>query len=89
MYSDVLELDLSTVKSSAGPSRPHDRVDIARVGNRFNEACSQRGVAEKTVSVNIDGSEYELSHGAVAIAAVTSCTTATDPDDDRMRLDGS
>ena len=80
VYSDVLELDLSTVKSSAaGPSRPHDRADIARVGDRFNEACSQRGVAEKTVSVNIDGSEYELSHGAVAIAAVTSCTTATDP----------
>ncbi len=34
---------------------------------------------DRTVSVDIDGSSYELGHGAVAIAAVTSCTTATDP----------
>ena len=33
----------------------------------------------KRVAVNFMGTEYELTHGAIAIAAVTSCTTATDP----------
>lgn len=80
VYADVIELDLSTVKpSAAGPSRPHDRVDVTRVGARFDEICAQRGLSDRTVSVDIDGSSYELGHGAVAIAAVTSCTTATDP----------
>ena len=34
---------------------------------------------DKRVAVNFMGTEYELTHGAIAIAAVTSCTTATDP----------
>ena len=80
VYADVLELDLSSVAASAaGPSRPHDRVNIAEVGARFGEVRVERGLSEKAVSVIIDGVEHQLSHGAVAIAAVTSCTTATDP----------
>ena len=80
-YAKVLELDLSEVgRSIAGPSRPHDRIPLQNAQERFHAICDERGLdREKTVEVNIDGETYELSHGAIAIAAVTSCTTATDP----------
>ena len=85
VYADVVEIDLSSVKPSmAGPSRPHDRMDIANGKARFNEICAQRQLDETVrAAVTLDGETYELTHGAIAIAAVTSCTTATDP---RMML---
>lgn len=80
VYSKVLEIDLSSVtRSVAGPSRPHDRIDVTRAKQAFDRICSERKLdTEKTVEVNILGETQELSHGALAIAAVTSCTTATD-----------
>ncbi len=80
-YADVIELDLSTVERAiAGPSRPHDRIVLAEAHDRFQEICSERELDRtKTVSVDVQGTSYELTHGALAIAAVTSCTTATDP----------
>ena len=79
-YAKVLKLDLSTVgRSVAGPSRPHDRIDLAKVKDRFEAICSERSLdRSKTVSVDVLGQRYEITHGALAIAAVTSCTTATD-----------
>ena len=79
-YTDVVEIDLSRIRPSmSGPSRPHDRFDIAEGKARFDEICHERelnmGASE---SVSLLGQEYRLSHGAIAIAAVTSCTTATD-----------
>ncbi len=80
-YSQVLSLDLSTVKRSvAGPARPHDRMDFERVQDHFHQICKQRNLdLTKMVTVDLFGSTYELHSGAIAIAAVTSCTTATDP----------
>lgn len=84
-YSEVIEFDLSEVKPSmSGPSRPHDRFDIAEAGGQFKRISTNRdrdGSARATV--HVAGAEHELRDGAVAIAAVTSCTTATDP---RMML---
>ena len=79
-YSKVLELDLSKVQRSvAGPYRPHDRIDLADVKNRFSQLCNDRSLdCSKKVSVDVLGQNYEVTHGALAIAAVTSCTTATD-----------
>lgn len=79
-YSKVLELDLSKVQRSvAGPSRPHDRIDLGDVKNRFSQLCNDRSLdCSKKVSVDVLGQNYEVTHGALAIAAVTSCTTATD-----------
>ena len=81
VYSDVLELDLGAVaRSVAGPSRPHDRISLTRAKERFEEICGERGLdLGKTVSVEAGGAQHKLTHGALAIAAVTSCTTATDP----------
>lgn len=80
VYSKVLELDLSSVtRSVAGPSRPHDRIDVAKVKQSFEAICAQRNLdTQKTVEVELLGEKYALTHGALAIAAVTSCTTATD-----------
>ena len=84
-YSEVIELDLgSIVGSMAGPSRPHDRFDVANGKARFHEICDERGLDEgASAQVVLGGETHELTHGAIAIAAVTSCTTATDP---RMML---
>lgn len=81
IYSEVLDLDLSEVKmSAAGPSRPHDLVAFSDIQKRFQDVSSERGLdLDKRVAANIYGVEESLGHGAVAIAAVTSCTTATDP----------
>ncbi len=80
VYSKVLELDLSSVtRSVAGPSRPHDRIDVAKAKQSFEAICAQRNLdTQKTVEVELLGEKYALTHGALAIAAVTSCTTATD-----------
>ncbi|WP_165246566.1 aconitate hydratase AcnA [Adlercreutzia sp. ZJ141] len=80
-YSDVVEIDLSEVtRNVAGPSRPHDRIALADTHGRFEAVCEQRGLdRSKAVDVSVAGQTHRLSHGAIAIAAVTSCTTATDP----------
>lgn len=80
VYSKVLKLDLSSVtRSVAGPSRPHDRIDVARAKQTFETICANRNLdKEKVVEVELLGETHKLTHGALAIAAVTSCTTATD-----------
>lgn len=85
VYSEVIEIDLSTVAPSmAGPSRPHDRFDIAEGQRRFQEICAERDVnACAHALVLKNGETWDVQHGHIAIAAVTSCTTATDP---RMML---
>ena len=84
-YAEVIELDLGSVERSlAGPSRPHDRIPLSGVRDRFLAVCAERGLdGDKRVSVEVGGEAREIGHGAIAIAAVTSCTTATDP---RMML---
>lgn len=81
LYSEVIELDLSTVKRNlAGPSRPHDLIVADEAREAFYAVCDDRGLAlDITVPVEVSGSVFDLTHGALAIAAVTSCTTATDP----------
>ena len=77
-YARTLELDLGTVEPSlAGPSRPHDRVGVSGVRERFESAATAAG-RDLSERVEVEGIG-ELGHGAIAIAAITSCTTATDP----------
>jgi aconitate hydratase len=124
-YSQVVELDLSSVEPSlAGPRRPQDRVPLreakqafvdslptfgADYGNSHDEAVAetfpasdplasagpgheaeQAGAAVSTgprivlaeraaVEVAVDGETFELDHGAVVIAAITSCTNTSNP----------
>lgn len=81
IYADVIEIDLSAIdRCLAGPSRPHDRISLSAMKQRFDEICRERSLdTTQTVDVDVLGVPYALTHGAIAIAAVTSCTTATDP----------
>jgi aconitate hydratase len=121
-YSEVVELDLSSVEPSlAGPRRPQDRVPLATAKEAFVEALGTFGVdyanntydkevadsfpasdvptgdgtheaeestgavatashaAPAAVRVELDGEEFELDHGSVVIAAITSCTNTSNP----------
>ncbi len=78
VYARTLELDLGSVEPSlAGPSRPHDRVTIAGLRQRFEDSARAAG-RDLSERVEVEGAGA-LGHGAIAIAAITSCTTATDP----------
>ena len=81
-YARTVTLDLSSVEPClAGPSRPHNRVSVSGLKQRFEKASSEHGhrMTDAAQEVSLGGSTYALTHGAIAIAAITSCTTATDP----------
>ena len=78
-YSSTLELDLGSVRPSlAGPKRPQDRVDVADMGRAFDEAL-ELGGGRDNGRVPVDGTDYDLGHGDVVIAAITSCTNTSNP----------
>jgi aconitate hydratase len=80
-YDDLMELDLATIEPSlAGPRRPQDRVALGGVRQAFRTAFPDRVAAAAAPSrVSIDGEEVDMTHGAVAIAAITSCTNTSNP----------
>jgi aconitate hydratase len=124
-YSEVVELDLSSVEPSlAGPRRPQDRVPLREAkqsfveslgsfgvdyGNEHDEAVAEsfpasdppatvdpgHGVLSRAAQVEVgavtlaerpeaemvslDGDEFQLDHGSVVIAAITSCTNTSNP----------
>ena len=81
-FSETLSLDLSTVVPSlAGPKRPQDRVPLSAAKSMFNEAlATYTDEPRKTVSAVLsNGETVELGHGAVTIAAITSCTNTSNP----------
>ncbi|WP_421994924.1 aconitate hydratase AcnA [Roseococcus sp.] len=84
VFTDTLELDLSTVEPSmAGPKRPQDRVALGSVGTSFAKdlAAGTMGVPgdEANKRVDVQGEKYDLGHGDVVIAAITSCTNTSNP----------
>jgi aconitate hydratase len=89
-FTETLELDLGTVEPSlAGPKRPQDRVPLGRMKATFQQALiapvKERGFGlaagdtSKTVTVQFNGKKTEIGHGAVVIAAITSCTNTSNP----------
>jgi len=105
VYSEYLELDLSTVVPSiAGPKRPQDRIELSKAKEQFqrdlptyapelnqvdeaeresfpaSDAPAISSSASRTFSVtDSEGRTFELFHGAVAIASITSCTNTSNP----------
>ncbi|ABQ29440.1 MAG: aconitate hydratase AcnA [Rhodospirillales bacterium] len=83
VFSDTLELDLSTVEPSlAGPKRPQDRVALSQASSAFEaELTKGLGVpADKAgVTAEVKGKNFSLTHGDVVIAAITSCTNTSNP----------
>jgi aconitate hydratase len=79
IYSDTLELDLSTVEPSvAGPKRPQDRVSLRDAGRSFTEALPSLLAPGASASPTKRG-DQALTHGSVVIAAITSCTNTSNP----------
>ncbi|MGE0445498.1 MAG: aconitate hydratase AcnA, partial [Vicinamibacterales bacterium] len=87
IYSETIELDLSTVEPSlAGPKRPQDRVALNRAKPAFAAALpSMQGPAKAkpaaaaTAVAVADPVLEQLDHGAIVIAAITSCTNTSNP----------
>ena len=89
-YTKTLHLDLATVEPSlAGPKRPQDRIPLTRMKEAFNDSLTapvgktgfglSPGDLGRTGTVSANGQSTEINHGAVVIAAITSCTNTSNP----------
>jgi aconitate hydratase len=77
-FSATLQLDLATVEPTvAGPKRPQDRVPLRQAKSSFTKIIE--GQPAKRARVQSNGDSFELSSGAVVIAAITSCTNTSNP----------
>ena len=82
VFTDTLELDLSTIEPSlAGPTRPEGRVPLSRAAAEFKDAMTNF-YGKKTAldfRAKVEGANFDLGHGDVVIAAITSCTNTSNP----------
>ncbi|HEY5907664.1 MAG TPA: aconitate hydratase AcnA, partial [Vicinamibacteria bacterium] len=88
VFSDTLALDLDAVEPSlAGPKRPQDRVALSQMKSAFHQALSAPvkdrgfglGEADLARTATVAGAKESIGHGAVVIAAITSCTNTSNP----------
>lgn len=90
VFSDTLELDLSTVEPSlAGPKRPQDRLRVSEMRRAFEAALTapfdKRGFnlqsddLQRSGTIAVNSHTEKIGHGAVVIAAITSCTNTSNP----------
>ncbi|AUW44836.1 aconitate hydratase AcnA [Rhizobium leguminosarum] len=82
VFTDTLELDLNdVVPSMAGPKRPEGRISLENIATGF--AGSMDADYKKPGQLNnryaVEGTDFDLGHGDVAIAAITSCTNTSNP----------
>ncbi|MCA9582426.1 MAG: aconitate hydratase AcnA, partial [Myxococcales bacterium] len=82
-FTDTMSLDLGTVVPSiAGPKRPQDRISLRDAKGAWGQALESFSGGKNpgaSVSVTKDGETFELKHGSVVIAAITSCTNTSNP----------
>ncbi len=90
-YTDVVEIDLSEISANlSGPKRPQDLIPLTSMKSSFREALTSpvgnHGFGLETTEVSkevdvqlADGSETNMKTGAIAIAAITSCTNTSNP----------
>jgi len=86
-YSQVVELDISTVKPAvSGPRRPHDHLDLPQIGAKYRELMGKTfadggygksAEIDKRVPTSKPG--VDVGHGDVLISAITSCTNTSNP----------
>ena len=79
-FDDVLSLDLAAVEPSlAGPKRPQDRIALGAARSGFERVLAEHRADGEALSVPVPGADWQLADGAVAIAAITSCTNTSNP----------
>lgn len=90
-YTQIVTLDLANVVTSvSGPKRPHDRVSVSEMHLDF-KSCLTNKIGFKGFELDSkvlsnsgsftweNGQTYEIKHGSVVIAAITSCTNTSNP----------
>ena len=82
VFTETLTLDLGdVVPSMAGPKRPEGRVALPLVADGFSGALASEYKKAQDASKRyaVEGRDFELGHGDVVIAAITSCTNTSNP----------
>ena len=81
VYSATLKINLaSIVPSLAGPKRPQDKIVLSNVSDSFTKSLNNEFKKENISNISsVKNSNFELDHGHVAIAAITSCTNTSNP----------
>lgn len=80
IFTDTLSLDLSTVAPSlAGPKRPQDKVTLSTLPQAFQQFVKEAGRSDELSQQFDTPADFTLPHGAVVIAAITSCTNTSNP----------
>lgn len=83
VFSSSLHLDMKTVEPSiAGPKRPQDRISLSSAHTQFEKDMKgvfKVGDAALSKNVKVEGRDFELTHGDICIAAITSCTNTSNP----------
>jgi aconitate hydratase len=88
IFADSVELDLGTIEPSiSGPKRPQDRIRLDESKESFQktivsmlgEGSGKGRTLDKTVPVELGQESFEIGHGSVVIAAITSCTNTSNP----------
>ena len=80
VFTATLELDMGTIEPAlAGPKRPQDRVLMRDMKTVFDEGLELTGRTPDAQRILVAGKDYDLGHGDVVIAAITSCTNTSNP----------
>ncbi|MBS9806157.1 aconitate hydratase AcnA [Bacillus toyonensis] len=90
IYTDLVEIDLNTIESNlSGPKRPQDLIPLSDMKDAFHKAVvapvGTQGLGfneqefDKEVKVTLEDKEVTMKTGAIAIAAITSCTNTSNP----------
>nr|WP_313023005.1 aconitate hydratase AcnA [Brucella intermedia] len=82
VFTDILELDMGdVVPSMAGPKRPEGRIPLENIGSGFATSLENeyKKTTGQTTRYTVEGEDYDLGHGDVVIAAITSCTNTSNP----------
>ncbi|AQX19140.1 aconitase [Bartonella sp. A1379B] len=82
VFSDTIELDMGDVVSSmAGPKRPEGRISLENVGQGFEQALvdDYKKISKQNDRYKVENKDYDIGHGDVVIAAITSCTNTSNP----------
>ncbi|WP_423062973.1 aconitate hydratase AcnA [Candidiatus Paracoxiella cheracis] len=80
IFTDTLKLDLSTVEPSlAGPKRPQDRVPLSKLRSVTENVITAAERADELDEAFSSSGDFDLHHGDIVIAAITSCTNTSNP----------
>ena len=82
VFTDILELDMGdVVPSMAGPKRPEGRIALEGIASGFATSLETeyKKTTGQTARYAVEGEDFDLGHGDVVIAAITSCTNTSNP----------